>query len=554
MKKILFAALSIAVIVSAGCKRLLNEDVRSQISNLYLNTPAGIEDGVKASYSYLRTYYGSQSASWLTVYGTDEFQNGNADQTFANYTANLNPSSGVVSGIWNSMYAGINTCNAVIEAVPTVTGMTDDLKDTRTAEVRFLRAHYYFLLLQQFGPLHITLKPTSSASNVATRSPVADVFKVIIEDLTFAIDKLKPTTADYGRVTIPAAKHMLAKVYLTRATSTAKQSTDYDSAAILAKDVIAKGGYKLVSDFSELFAQPSKPNTETMLACQFSANIQSSPGNVSAPGGGANGACFGFCASYEGYSGMQRDLANGRPFGHFRPTMFMINLYNKAIDTRWEKTFKTTWLCNKPGTYTINGKQITLNRGDTALVTLDREITQSERNARPYTVITPSQYGPAIWPMNQKFQDSLRAAVNNSIGVKDFPIYRLGETYLIAAEALMMSNKAAEAVTYINTLRKRSAKPGATPAETAANLLAMEVTAADLNIDFILDERARELCGEYMRWTDLTRTGKLLQRVNLYNPVAKLLIKDYHVMRPIPQTQIDRTLDGPTNFPQNDGY
>ena len=109
MKKILITIIAGSFIIHTGCKRLLNEDVRSQISNLYLNTPAGVEDGVKASYSYLRSFYGTQSGGWLTVYGTDEYQNGNADATFANYTANLNPASGVTTGIWNSLYAGINT-------------------------------------------------------------------------------------------------------------------------------------------------------------------------------------------------------------------------------------------------------------------------------------------------------------------------------------------------------------------------------------------------------------------------------------------------------------
>lgn len=367
MKKIIFLTIAAASLFTIGCTNRLNEDVRSQISGLYLNTPAGVEDGVKASYSYLRSFYGTQSGGWMTVYGTDEFENGNADATFANYTANLNASSGVSTGIWNSMYSGINTCNSVIAAAEGVTGMEQKLKNTRVAEARFLRAHYYFILLQQFGPLHITLTPTSDASNVATRSPIAAVYKVIINDLYFAVNNLNPTTPDYGRVTIPAAKHMLAKVYLTRGWSTAKEAVDYDSAAILAKDVIANSGYKLVDDFSELYAQPSKPNAETMLACQYSANIQSSPGNLSNPGGGANASSFGFCNAYEGYPGMTRDLPNGRPFGHFRPTMFMLNLYNKALDTRWEKTFKTTWLCNKPGTYTINGKSVTLKLKDTAL-------------------------------------------------------------------------------------------------------------------------------------------------------------------------------------------
>lgn len=232
----------------------------------------------------------------------------------------------------------------------------------------------------------------------------------------------------------------------------------------------------------------------------------------------------------------------------------MINLYNKTADSRWVKTFKTTWFCNKPGIYTINGKSVTLRSGDTAVVTLDHEITAAQRNAIPYTVYMPSTYLNTLWPMNQKFQDSLRAGVNDSRGVKDFPIYRLAETYLIAAEALTMTGKTTEAAAYINALRSRSIIKGPTQEITDANIAAMQVTAADMNIDFILDERARELSGEYQRWPDLVRTGKLLERVKKYNPVATVLIKSYHVLRPIPQTQIDRVEGTSTAFPQNQGY
>ncbi|NJM50635.1 MAG: RagB/SusD family nutrient uptake outer membrane protein, partial [Sphingomonadales bacterium] len=84
---------------------------------------------------------------------------------------------------------------------------------------------------------------------------------------------------------------------------------------------------------------------------------------------------------------------------------------------------------------------------------------------------------------------------------------------LIAAEAAFMTNKPAEAVSYINIIRERAAYP-------TGNAAAMDITEADLSIDFILDERTRELCGELMRWHDLTRTGKLIERVKLYNPEA----------------------------------
>ena len=79
----------------------------------------------------------------------------------------------------------------------------------------------------------------------------------------------------------------------------------------------------------------------------------------------------------------------------------------------------------------------------------------------------------------------------------------------------------------------------------------MEITPAQLDIDFILDERARELLGEGTRWLDLTRTGKLIERVKKYNPVSAVNIQPFHVLRPIPQEQIDRTSG---EFRQNDGY
>jgi hypothetical protein len=78
----------------------------------------------------------------------------------------------------------------------------------------------------------------------------------------------------------------------------------------------------------------------------------------------------------------------------------------------------------------------------------------------------------------------------------------------------------------------------------------MEITQAQLSVDFLLDERARELCGENMRWWDLVRTGKLISRVTLYNTDAKSNIKAKHTLRPIPQAQIDAVITG-DRYPQN---
>jgi hypothetical protein len=122
------------------------------------------------------------------------------------------------------------------------------------------------------------------------------------------------------------------------------------------------------------------------------------------------------------------------------------------------------------------------------------------------------------------------------------PIFRLGETYLIAAEAYMMMGDLVKGAEYFNAIRKRAEAPG-----TVMPL----IKPAELNIDEILNERHRELTGEYLTWYDLKRTGKLLERVRKYNKEAAPYIQEYHQLRPIPQDQIDRCTN---EYPQNPGY
>ena len=81
----------------------------------------------------------------------------------------------------------------------------------------------------------------------------------------------------------------------------------------------------------------------------------------------------------------------------------------------------------------------------------------------------------------------------------------------------------------------------------------MKVTPAQVTLDFILDERAREFAGEQIRWFDLKRTGKLVERVKAHNPDIATYIQDYHRVRPIPQAQLD-AITNKDEFTQNEGY
>ncbi|WP_428664323.1 RagB/SusD family nutrient uptake outer membrane protein [Runella sp.] len=549
-KKIVLSLLGISLFLSS-CLNQLEEDVRTQATDPYLTTAAGFQEAVNAAYASLKTVFCAIEDNGIipiiTVFGTDTFTNGfdGGFKMMNFYNSDLNPRTNAVTFNWNNLYTSINTCNAVVSRAPQVTGLAEDVKNVRVAEVRFIRAEYYFLLVQLFGPVHLTLTETVGIETTATRAPIKDIYDAIIKDLEFAVQTLPVTAANYGRVTKPAAENLLANVYLARATSEAKQAGDYAKAAELAKGVISKYSFKLLDDFGKAFEQGSgEKNSEVIWAIQNSKDVISN--------GPGNSMHLYFIMKYDDLIGVQRDIPNGRPYARYKPTDFTLNtLFNRQLDSRYDKSFKRVFYCNKPGTYTINGKSVTLATGDTAVFLPDREWTADEISRAKYSVYTPSKQTERVFPTLTKFLDPQRAGVNDIPGSRDLLFFRLAETYLTAAEALMMSGNNAEAATYINVVRRRAAKTGATAAATEANRTAMEISPNQLNIDFILDERARELLGEGTRWIDLVRTGKLVERVKKYNPVAAPNIKDFHVLRPIPQQQIDRT-EG--EFKQNPGY
>ncbi|MCX8472182.1 MAG: RagB/SusD family nutrient uptake outer membrane protein, partial [Sediminibacterium sp.] len=145
----------------------------------------------------------------------------------------------------------------------------------------------------------------------------------------------------------------------------------------------------------------------------------------------------------------------------------------------------------------------------------------------------------------KKFKDSTRATIAEIQSARDVFAIRLAEMYLVAAEAAFKLGDNVTATARINTLRTRAALPGKTAS--------MQVTAAKINLDFILDERARELAGEQLRWFDLKRTNTLETRIKAMNPDASQYFQPFNTLRPIPQSQID-AVSNKDEFKQNPGY
>ena len=530
-----------------SCKDYLDEQVISQVGVGYIDSPAGFDAATNAVYASLRDYYGRESGMTMTVFGTDTYTMGSdGGYKFVNqYTAQLDARTGFINDIWNAFYLGINTANAVVDRAPNVPGLDENIRKRRVAEVKFLRAHHYFILTQMFGPVPLVLAQSTTANKEATRTPVPEVYAAIVADLTAALADLPATTSDYGRVTKGACEHLLARVYLTKATSEAAAPDDYAQAATYAQNVINNYSYKLLPDFASVFAQGAgEINDEVIFATQYTSDpTTNGPGNQTH---------LYFGMEYDVQAGMRRDIFYGRPFKRFRPTNYTLNTVfaDRANDSRYQKSFRDTYLSNNPGTYTnvfdTSKKSVTFQLGDTAIYLPGVEWSVTKRASKPYQVLVPSLYNARLFPTLIKFLDPLRPDIGYEPGSRDFLMFRLSETHLIAAEALLKTGKPAEALPFLNAVRRRAAFPG--------KQAAMEITVDKVTMDFIMDERARELLGEMFRWFDLKRWGKLVERVKLYNPDGAPNIKDYHTLRPIPQNQIDRTAGGAAAFPQNPGY
>ncbi len=540
---------------------VLDEEIVSGVTSEYLNTPDGLQAGVNAAYEQLRTFYGQEHGCNLTVFGTDEYTNGGHGgfHYLNKYESGLNSEASPVWTLWSNFYIAINTCNAVVGRAEEL-DMPAAEKNAKVAEARFLRAHYYFTLVESFGPIHLTLEETIGVETEAERVPEETVYQAIIDDLEFAVANLPVTQSEFGRPTKPAAQHMLAMVHLTKGYKNFGTTGDFTTAANLAKAVINDYGLSLDADPVARYNHDNEQHREILWSVQFNEDPLLTPVG--------NETHLYFRPWYEVYNdGLNRALGHGygRPWIRFRPTSWLLeNFRPYDVDSRFVKSFQTVWYYN-----TLSGIPAGASVGDTAIYLTGEDLTQAEVNAiearLPGVIAGKNLYSwhenakGKVWswftedgtdnnsinifPSPWKIDDNKRPSINYQEGSRDIIVYSLPETYLLAAEALHKANNNNEAVQYVNAVRTRAAFPGMESQ--------MEISASDVDIDFILDERSRELFGEMKRWFDLKRTGKLLERVKKYNHDAAPNIQNYHVLRPIPANQRTRTTN---EYSQNDGY
>jgi len=547
------AGLSILLLPAVSCKKTLNEYNPSGLTAATVYTNAvGFETLVNAAYSYERYWYGKEEGFANSEMGTDLWTSGTGDAStqFVKYdnlqgsTVDGIPGTTTWTSLWGDLYGAVNLCNEGLARVGGVSDYTAAQKTLHKAELSFLRAFYYWHIVETWGGVNFTTLPTAGSQTTANRTPVDTFYRQIFADLQFAAANLPATTTDYGRVTIPVAKAFLARMYLTRGMNT--------EALAMATDVINNYGYSLLPKFGDLWNMGNLKNKEVIWAVDYSANLTFNDAiyysnAAGVPQRGSNSSHLLFLMLYDkaNTKPVIRDINGGRPFNRFMPTMAYLKLFDNTNDSRYEGSFQTVWKANTVATgYAI---------GDTAIYCTNKIIPLASQSTKyvtydlqkVYDTITgvPSQRN--YYVTLKKFKDSTRTSIAEVQSARDFFVIRLAEMYLVAAEAAFKNNDKVAAAGYLNTIRTRAALPG--------RVAQMQITDADVTLDFILDERARELGGEQLRWFDLKRTGKLIDRVKAMNPDAALNIQPFHVLRPIPQSQLD-AVTNKSVFKQNPGY
>ncbi|MCL3779537.1 RagB/SusD family nutrient uptake outer membrane protein [Prolixibacteraceae bacterium JC049] len=539
-------------------------------ANLYSNATE-VEQGVIGLHASINNIYtnGGQWTTMLKGKGTDlsyDGENPAGSYWFTNWPVQIIPTDGKVKYFWELCYRVINRANTVIVSIE-ATEKSDQMwkndpnqRELLLAEGKFFRAWAYRILVTMYGDVPLVTEPVAGPKTDFTRAPKTQIYELLEADLDFATKNLPDPgqEAAPGRITKGAAFHMLSEVYLAQ--EKWDQSISAASAVIdgsfgyalmqerfgtqLGKDDPLLGGGDVYYDLFRYGNQNDPANTEDIWVVQIEPNIDG--------GGNHQGERMWGPAYYrmgndpDGKRAIVGDnpdaTANiylstfSRPVAWNKPT----NLVAYTIwQSDWDNDIRNArhnifrdWRYNNPDSPNWFDKPIDFVN----------DYAEGQRNVLRDT----SQY---IFPFYMKaaspgihFKDPNRSGG----GSNHLDVYamRLSETYLLRAEAYLGKGNKDLAAADINEVRNRAK--------------ASPVAAADVNIDYILDERIRELYTEELRLITLMRLGLLYDRTNRFNdnPVANggkgAGIQPHHNLFPIPQSEIDLNTDG--TLEQNPGY
>jgi starch-binding outer membrane protein, SusD/RagB family len=502
--------------------------------------------GIQSQYALWHTIGADNvnSQGWLCVWqmGTDVAYNkapADLDPLAVPYTnyENLTSTDNTALVAWKWAYNLINNCNNVITKVDSAP-MGQANKNVIKAEASFYRGLAYNTLATLFGKVPIILVPLTTPKTDFVRAPLADINNLILADLLLAknnlpsINNVKSNAKGklFARPNKSMASHLLAEVYLRIG-----GAGDFLKAEQEADAVITSGDFNLINArygvkasqpgdaFSDMFIYGNQRRVQGNRESIWTMEIEN-PNTITGGAGLATSPIFpGFQFAapqhrrvwgnrYHQQAGMVLcDSLGGRGISRVAVTYFVLNNYGANDMRNSQYSIKRNYYYNNP-TFALFGQQVNPNA---AGVDTNRFIVPQ--------ITKWNQFDP-----NDAFGFAM---------IKDIIVMRLGETYLLKAEAQLKQGNTLGAATTLTTLRARSG--------------ASAVSAGQVDMDFILDERARELIGEENRRMTLMRTGTLVNRV-VGRGLKITGLASKHLLLPIPKNEIDLNKDAVLE--QNPGY
>jgi len=461
------------ILVAIGfnsCKKNLDLIPLTNLSSAnYFQNKTQFQQAVTAAYSNLRTIaltgiYMDEMRSdntFFTFYAPDRGTQTSAEAMATFLDNNISSQEPNNPGNrYGGDYSGIARVNTVLTRIKTPTGLTQGAIDSILGEALFLRAFYYYDLVTHYGGVALQLEEvTSQEGAFFPRNTDAEVYNQIITDLTAAIPKLPVATTfpQSGRATRGAAKMLLAYAYMS------KPTREYAKAEAELLD-ITKMNYALLPNYADVFQLNNKNSRESIFEVQYKAGNDGQQSDFAwrfIPKSTNTEAILGLRGT-----SIRGGLSSG---GWNVPTQEMVDSY--------EKTDKRLPASIAVAEGTMSGDNFTV---------------VSVKSSVGYV---PSPGTTYYYFINKYLHPPYTVEYNTD---DNWPVYRYSGALLLLAECLVSQNKSAEALPYLNQVRRRAGLSDLTVA----------------NADNVANEMRHELAFENHRWTDLIRIGKAIEVLN----------------------------------------
>lgn len=555
LRNIIYSALAVSALALTSCSdSYLDEKMYSSYGTDVTDVEAKVI-GLHFKYADLWGWSDQQGFAGCWQDGTDVGAPGDTqgvEVPFFQY-GSLNAENGGVNKLWTSLYSIINSANIIIN--------TEGVDPAAKGEAEFFRAYAYNMLVTLWGPVPLITESKAEPRTDFTRNAVSEVDAVITADLNDAMANLPEVgkTKTQNRINKDCARILAGEAF--------NRMGKYSEAEAAVTATINSGNYQLISErygkflsdagdyYSDMFRwgnqRRSQGNKEGIWVFQMEYERDVTGGTINAPQQRRN-----WVAAFHKLTDFMQnaDSLGGRGNGRLRLSNYVkYGIWEEGDIRNSNHNIRRILYCNKPNINkeisvldgfrvsddTPGATKITIKTGDRIYWTVGDTLAVMYPH--------PTKWGG--YDTTDDFGWSL---------VKDWPLMRLADAYLLRAEARIQQNNQAGAAEDINVLRDRAFKNFRAE---SGNAEAGKVTSAQMTMDFLLDERIRELVGEENRRYTLCRTGKLAERVKMMmdkwaESTPSKAISGFdaskHTLLPIPLSEIQLNKDA--DLQQNPGY